>query len=427
MYKMNSSTPYTQTNIYDIIILGGGIAGLNVAYELTKRSPSKKILLLEKDNVLGGRIKTYKDKLMRVEAGSGRFHSGHVNFIALLKELGLEEKMFAIKKENIFYDVRTKQPVENPNEPLIKRLIENFHKRSPEEMRKMTVLDYAKNVLTSNEINVLKESFGYYTELVTMNAHDCISLLKDHLSSDHTFYTLMGGMQQVIDRLEDALIKKPQFTLLRKHSVSNIEKREQLYNVICHRRKLTFTSKKIVCALPKQVLEKIPYFKPIHNVLNRTIYCGPLCRIYSAFPNNKDGVPWFHGLSKFNTNNELRIVIPIRDGVMMTSYTDNIFAKVWKDLYETGGEKALNRELLRLLKESTGIENIPEPIKTNIFYWQCGVGYWTVGTDSKQISEKITQPFREDNVFICGEHYSEKSQQWMEGALETSKRIIGKL
>lgn len=420
---MNSS----QVNIYDVIILGGGIAGLNMAFEITKKSPATKILLLEKDNVLGGRVKTYNDKLMRVEAGAGRFHSGHVNFIALLKELGLEEKMLPLKKENIFYDVRTKRPIENPNEPLIKRLIENFHTRPPEEMRKMTVLEYAQNVLTPDEINVLKESFGYYTELITMNAHDCIGLLKDHLSSNYTFYTLKGGMNQVIDRLEDALNKNPQFTLLRNHSVSNIEKREHLYTVMCHRRKIVYTSNKVICALPKQVLEKIPYFKSIHNVLKNTIYCGPLCRIYSAFPTNKDGVSWFHNLPKFNTNNELRIVIPIRGGVMMSSYTDNIFTKVWKRLYETGGEKALNKELLRLLKESTGIENIPQPIKTNIFYWECGVGYWTVGTDSKEISEKIIQPFRGENVFVCGEHYSEKSQQWMEGALETSKHVMGKL
>ena len=64
-------------NTYDIIILGGGIAGLYSAYKLSKRSPTTKILILEKENVLGGRVKTYKDKLMQVEAGACRFHSGH--------------------------------------------------------------------------------------------------------------------------------------------------------------------------------------------------------------------------------------------------------------------------------------------------------------------------------------------------------------
>ena len=136
---------------------------------------------------------------------------------------------------------------------------------------------------------------------------------------------------------------------------------------------------------------------------------------------------WFDDLNKFTTNNNLRIVIPIRDGVIMTSYTDNKYAKFWKNLYEKGGVEAMNRELLRLMEESTGIKNIPQPIETNIFYWDCGVGYWTVGTDSKEISEKIIQPLTGDNIFICGEHFSEKNQQWIEGALDTSERVMLKI
>lgn len=417
-------------NIYDIIILGGGIAGLYSAYKLSKRSPTTKILLLEKENVLGGRVKTYKDKLMQVEAGAGRFHSGHKLYIALLKELGLAGNMFKLGKDNIFYDVRTKMPIENPNVPLIKRLIENFDKVPVENMRMMTVLEYATRILSPEEISVLKETFGYYTELVTMNAHDCLSFLKDHLSVDHTFYVLKGGMNQVIDKLEESLLKNRGVKILLKHSVSDIhlsEGGDGNYVVSCHRRKLVFVGKKIISALPKQVLEKIPYFKPIHNVLKHSIYCGPLCRIYSAFPKGKDGRVWFDDLNKFTTNNNLRIVIPIRDGVIMTSYTDNKYAKFWKNLYEKGGVEAMNRELLRLMEESTGIKNIPQPIETNIFYWDCGVGYWTVGTDSKEISEKIIQPLTGDNIFICGEHFSEKNQQWIEGALDTSERVMLKI
>ena len=415
-------------NIYDIIILGGGIAGLYSAYRLSKRSPTSKILILEKENVLGGRVKTYKDKLMQVEAGAGRFHSGHTLYIALLKELGLAGNMMKIGKDNIFYDVRTKIPIDNPNAPLIKRLIANFDKVPPETMRTMTVLDYATHILTQEEIMVLKETFGYYTELVTMNAHDCLSLLKDHLYGDHTFYVLKGGMNQVIDKLEEILLKNRGINILLKHSVADIRILEGgNYTVSCHRRKLVCVGKKVISALPKQVLEKIPFFKPIHNVLKHSIFCGPLCRIYSAFPVGDDGESWFAGLNKFTTNNNLRIVIPIRGGVIMTSYTDNKYAKFWKNLYENGGVEATNKELLRLMEESTGIKNIPKPIETNIFYWDCGVGYWTVGTDSKEISDKIIQPMAGDNVFICGDHFSEKNQQWIEGALDTSERVMLKI
>ena len=111
----------------------------------------------------------------------------------------------------------------------------------------------------------------------------------------------------------------------------------------------------------------------------------------------------------------------------MSSYTDNKYSKFWKDLYKKGGEHLLQKELVKLLKESTGIENIPPPIKTEIFYWDCGVGYWTVGTDSQEISTRINQPFPGEQIFICGEHFSQNNQQWIEGALETSKTVVTKI
>jgi hypothetical protein len=55
------------------------------------------------------------------------------------------------------------------------------------------------------------------------------------------------------------------------------------------------------------------------------------------------------------------------------------------------------------------------------------VGYWGVGANSAQISETIIQPFDGYDLYVCGEHYSEKNQQWMEGALDTSSKVVTKL
>ena len=79
--------------IYDVIILGGGIAGLYTAYKLNRRSPHLKILLLEKENYLGGRVFTVHQGNMNVEAGAGRFADNHRYLMELLKELKLTSKM----------------------------------------------------------------------------------------------------------------------------------------------------------------------------------------------------------------------------------------------------------------------------------------------------------------------------------------------
>jgi protoporphyrinogen oxidase len=47
---------------YDIIIVGGGIAGIYTMYNLKKRNPKLKVLLLEKEDRFGGRVYTYTKK-----------------------------------------------------------------------------------------------------------------------------------------------------------------------------------------------------------------------------------------------------------------------------------------------------------------------------------------------------------------------------
>ena len=43
----------------DILVIGGGIAGLYTAYQLLKRHPGISLTLLEKHALVGGRMDTY--------------------------------------------------------------------------------------------------------------------------------------------------------------------------------------------------------------------------------------------------------------------------------------------------------------------------------------------------------------------------------
>ena len=119
------------------------------------------------------------------------------------------------------------------------------------------------------------------------------------------------------------------------------------------------------------------------------------------------------------------MVIPLNQGkinTIMMSYTDNKFAEYWLNIYKKGHKEKVEQELSKLIKESTNIE-VPKPINTYMFYWECGVGYWGIGADSNKISKKIIQPFKEIDFYVCGEHYSEKNQQWVEGALECVNKV----
>ena len=89
--------------IYDTIIIGGGIGGLYSAYELLKKNNKLNILLLEKNNYLGGRIKTFRKNInnhdYQFEEGAGRFNNYHKLLFKLLKELNLDKYIIKINSD----------------------------------------------------------------------------------------------------------------------------------------------------------------------------------------------------------------------------------------------------------------------------------------------------------------------------------------
>ena len=72
---------------YDIIIIGGGISGLFLAYKLL--DTGLKVILFEGDNQVGGRIKTVEKNGTLFEAGAARFHSSHGKIISLIHEFNI--------------------------------------------------------------------------------------------------------------------------------------------------------------------------------------------------------------------------------------------------------------------------------------------------------------------------------------------------
>jgi len=444
--------------IYDLIIIGGGISGLYLHYKITRLYPQWNILLLEKENRFGGRVDTYTDKYMQVEAGAGRFNDSHVLLLELIRELGLARKMEKISSSAVFFpadgsgieknsvfdaplnehgfgsfvdplflgllDIRLGKTL--PNAGLISRIILSATFESRETLQKQTFGEYALKIVGQKNLEFIKESFGYYSELVIMNAYDAIQLMWN-LGPLNQFYGLSGGLSQIIEKMIEKIEKNKNNRLLLNRPVFDIQFEQSICYVVCKGRKTAYSGKRCVLATTKNVLEKLPLFRPLRPLLKK-INCGTLCRIYSKFNVEKGEHLWFRDLPKLTTNNHLRMVIPIdyKNGIIMISYTDNFYADFWQTLFEKKGEPGVNKELLRLMKMVIG-KDIPLPLKTRVFYWECGVGYWGKGADSHVISEKMVRPFEERELYVCGENVSEKHQQWMEGGLDTAKKVIDSL
>lgn len=445
--------------IYDYIVLGGGISGLYCAHLLLKRTPRSSVLILERESAVGGRVHTYVDKYMTVEAGAGRFNMSHTLLMELLGELGLSRKIYPISSDAGYAPADGSDPrILLGNDIMTKwyvgKVVLASKLESEKLLKSMSFLDYAKRIIGKNEIEYIKGSFGYYSELVIMNAYDAIHLLGE-LGPGNDFGGLKGGLYQIIDKLVNRISRRSGSRILCNKTVIDIQyvykgvgigldsvgaegtgagtglgssqgsrhNEGSVIEVYCKENKRPYVGLKCICALPKQVAENLAIFRPMKDVFAQ-IVCAPLCRIYSTFPVVR-GETWFSGMPKFTTNNNLRMVIPISeaDGVIMISYSDNKYADGWNRLYKSQGISGVNRELARLMKKSTGID-IPTPLSTRVFHWPCGVGYWGIGANSSQFP---LQPDLGVPIYLCGEHYSEKSQQWMEGALETAHRAVEKI
>jgi hypothetical protein len=92
--------------IYDSVIIGAGPAGLAFANYAKKHNPNEKIIIIEKDNVIGGchkvNRKKHNDEFYFCEHGPRVYIGNYVNFISLLKSMKLDFKELFGKKYSIF-------------------------------------------------------------------------------------------------------------------------------------------------------------------------------------------------------------------------------------------------------------------------------------------------------------------------------------
>ena len=167
--------------------------------------------------------------------------------------------------------------------------------------------------------------------------------------------------------------------------------------------------------LNKYLIDKTLKFKDLQN----TTISQPLLRTYVKYKRGKSQL-WTETITKTVTNNKLRFIIPLGNGLVMLSYTDGKDAKFWYNKIKTLTQKEL---LNKYIKEVFPDKKISEnPLYIKNYYWDQGVSYWKVGCDSEKMIPIINNPL-ELPLYICGDSFSNR-QEWMEGALESSNNIF---
>ena len=100
------------TDYKDVIIIGGGVAGLAFANEVIKKNPQANVKIIEKDKSLGGCHKVdrklFKNEYYFCEHAVRIYIGNYVNFISILKSMNLNFSDLFVKYKYDFISISNK-------------------------------------------------------------------------------------------------------------------------------------------------------------------------------------------------------------------------------------------------------------------------------------------------------------------------------
>ena len=425
---------------YDIIIIGGGISGIYTMYNLKKKYPTLKVLLLEKDDRFGGRIYTYFEKInnqtYKMDLGAGRLGFHHKRIMNLLEDLKLKNEIIPITNtENyIEYDKKTNIATDKSAEKrgIVDLLYKFFNSSKISNLthtflKKLNLMELFSKFFTREMCKTIENSFEYKCKLKYFNADDAVYYFKHDYNKYSKFFVLKNGLQGMIDGMLNKIKTNKNYVFKKNQTVKkiNYDMERNLYNINYNSKNSTHSvySKFVICALPRKDLIKFDILSPYMSDLN-TINEIAKMRIFEIY-DTKTTEAWFKDLPKISTNEELQFVIPIdpKSGLIMSSYNENLSANesYWLNLYNKS-KREFKSTLNEKLNNIFGVFDIivPQSIYVKLHYWSMGVAAWKKNVDSKYISHKIINLM--PNFYICGENYS-NYQAWCEGALQTSEEV----
>ena len=380
-------------HIYDIIIIGGGISGFYLSYNLIQDDKYKDILLIEGSSELGGRIRTEKIDDFPVDIGGARFSSKHLRLLSLIKGFNLEDKMIELPKDinyyyhnkKIKYDIKSK----------LDKLVKEKSKYSKKHLEKITLFQYSIEINGYEESKKLQEMFGYDAEFLKLNAFSALEMFKEDLLEDVNYYILNGGLSQITNKLENILQESDRVTIMKNTFLKDLKDKKIIVEIDGKEEKLR--AMKIVSAIPYLDIRKMNIFKEYDYI--HCVKPIPLIRIYAKYPLDKSGKPWFHNFKRTITDNYIRHIIPINEdnGIIMISYSDFYTAEMWNNWYQLGEKiltEKLHDEIYKLFKIKP-----PKPTKYKVYYWRAGVHMWRTKFPMDETYKKLLKPFDDKEIY----------------------------
>lgn len=414
-----------------VVIVGGGIGGLYSAYKYI--NDGYNVVLIEKNDRLGGRIHTIYNTNYQYEAGAGRMSKMHTNLMRLINTFNLT--VTPLSKTKTYRSIACGEPVakQNASSAKITKVCKLASKYSKEQLSAMTFNQLCTDILGVEQTNQLVNEFGYNGEFA-MNASDAVDLFGKDFTGSKQYYICKEGLSELVNRMESMLLSTNRIKIFKNCEAITVKQNKQFgYMKVVAQLNMgdtrVFKSDVVIAALPKNELKVLidSSVTDAHkkltciNLLN-TVETVPLHRVYGKFSST-----WFDGINATTTDDSIRQFIPIdtSSSIAMVSYSDTQHADYWNQ-YAQLGDKQLRTALLKHLHVVFPEVKLPRMQWVQNHYWQAGVHAWKQGINSKAVREKVQQIHGTDiPFFIVGEAYS-SHQSWIEGALVSVEDVYSK-
>jgi len=445
-----------ETYYSEIMCIGSGVSSAYTCYQLKKHNINNKIIVLEKDNNYGGRIKSlfnnvYKQNHPEVayaELGAMRLFDikAMKKIFDLLKIFGLKTiKVSLNDSNNIFYYNGTKYVKSEAKlsngikvSEFEEYAINNLKNEYPDinfneifnykEFRNINIIEFFEKYgkANNNDINMWIAYSGYDHMLGNVQVTKWLYEKSFYnLEDKDKQYYVLDGMISFVKKL----FENSNAEIVYNTKAVSIEKDTKGYNIINtinsnneykqYKCKYLFIGLAVNQIKELNTYQRIP-IRPLRlEMINEVIY-APLFKVFLKW--NKQDIWWGEGkkykIGKSTTNLPIRQVHYYTDEDLLV-YNSGKYATELNKKFIENPAKATTEvyEQIKIIHEM----NIPPPnyIYTIFKYWKDGSHGWIKGADVNKNTEIIPNgSIDKSNIFVIGDAFS-KYQGWIIGALNS--------
>jgi protoporphyrinogen oxidase len=376
-----------------------------------------KILLLEQNDYLGGRIKQEMFHQKKISMGAGIIHKSDKHIFNLIKKFKIKHNIVKSSRTLIESSKSSKSSYDHSEGiELVRKKYLELKSKLNSDLTSLSFSDFLdkyfgkifrKNYIDhSGYTDYAGGDINYHVKYYTLKADSLGSSLKVFFDWDELIMNIKKGLNYKLNTF-----------------VTNVAINEntQLFEISTSKK--LYVSRRIIFALPIKPLISLTQNLPLNISYDDYIQNANLLRIYTF---HKDGHKFegenIGGFNIVSGKNLLRKIIVINDKILMSAYCDMQYALNFKKYLDNKKKlkEIIFEELQKIVPTTTPIDDIV------YHYWDTGVHCFkplhTFNINS--IVKSLQNPI--SNVFVVGELCSYQ-QGWTNGAVDSVEKIRTKL